>query len=501
MTSVTVVAVLLVALFRSCLAQSTGNQDRCCAALKASAIGDRTAFPGSITYKGFLHSYYASNAELHPNCIVQPLSAQDISVTVQTLTNSSAEPCFFAVRSGGHVAVTGAANIEHGVTIDLSMMNGTTYSPRTGTASIQTGAPWGSVYETLLRDNVTVPGGRVSPIGAGGFLTGGGISFHAARVGISCDNVQGYEVVLASGEIVNVTQHSYPDLFRALKGGSNNFGIVTTFDMPTQPAEDVWRGDVVYNISHTREFISAATEFVDNIATDPFASFEGIFSYNSTTDLTLIGNILVYTRPVARPAAYHAFYQIPNITDISRLTTIMNITEYTYVSYRIAGRTGTYLNRADIIHKATRVLSKGIRAAKSRAQSKDFSVILVVQPWVPLFWKNSQARGGNVLGLERFDQNMINIDWSYFWNDKADDGLFDDIVGSAQVEMDEYAKSTGAYNEFIYLHYAGRTQNPLRGYGRDNVEFMRQVSRKYDPQGVFQRLVPGGFKISSVGSD
>jgi hypothetical protein len=35
----------------------------------------------------------------------------------------------------------------------------------------------------------------------------------------------------------------------------------------------------------------------------------------------------------------------------------------------------------------------------------------------------------------------------------------------------------------------------IEGYGAANVAFLRDVSRKYDPLGVFQKLVPGGFKL------
>ena len=43
------------------------------------------------------------------------------------------------------------------------------------------------------------------------------------------------QVVLASGQIVNANLTSRPDLFAALKGGTNNFGIVTSFDMRVFP--------------------------------------------------------------------------------------------------------------------------------------------------------------------------------------------------------------------------------------------------------------------------
>lgn len=50
----------------------------------------------------------------------------------------------------------------------------------------------------------------------------------------------------------------------------------------------------------------------------------------------------------------------------------------------------------------------------------------------------------------------------------------------------------------MYLNYADKTQDPLSSYGPKNVKKMKDAARKYDPKGVFQKLVPGGFKISAV---
>lgn len=44
------------------------------------------------------------------------------------------------------------------------------------------------------------------------------------------NNVVNYEVVLASGEIVNANNQQNSDLWLALKRELNNFGIVTQFD-------------------------------------------------------------------------------------------------------------------------------------------------------------------------------------------------------------------------------------------------------------------------------
>ena len=58
-----------------------------------------------------------------------------------------------------------------------------------------------------------------------------------------------------------------------------------------------------------------------------------------------------------------------------------------------------------------------------------------------------------------------------------------------------YAKSQNLYNEFIYLNYALQSQDPIASYGEESVARLRAVSSRYDPQGVFQRLCPGGFKL------
>lgn len=51
---------------------------------------------------------------------------------------------------------------------------------------------------------------------------------------------------------------------------------------------------------------------------------------------------------------------------------------------------------------------------------------------------------------------------------------------------------------FRYLNYSDISQDPLRTYGESNVKQMKEVAVKYDPIGIFQTRVPGGFKISDV---
>lgn len=74
---------------------------------------------------------------------------------------------------------------------------------------------------------MNVLGARADGPGTGGVTLSCGYSWYTNQYGLSCDTVISYEVVLPDGKIVTASNSSKPDLFFALKGGLNRFGIVT----------------------------------------------------------------------------------------------------------------------------------------------------------------------------------------------------------------------------------------------------------------------------------
>lgn len=94
--------------------------------------------------------------------------------------------------------------------------------------------PWGAV----LGSGLEVP--RIisrysffitSEVGTG-LLLGGGLSFLSSAEGYASDNYVSLDVVLVDGTLVTATaDNEYQDLFKALKGGANRFGIVTRYEV------------------------------------------------------------------------------------------------------------------------------------------------------------------------------------------------------------------------------------------------------------------------------
>ncbi|KAK2764445.1 hypothetical protein FQN54_009139 [Arachnomyces sp. PD_36] len=319
-----------VTLLGTATAASALNNIYCCQALSGSDVANKVFYPGDATYNESISSYFSLDAQLAPECIIQPTTADDVSTALSVLVSkiNSEQSCHFAVRSGGHTCWAGAANIEKGVTIDLSLLNSAIYNEEDSTASVGPGARWASVYEGLAKSGVTIPGGRAGTVGVGGLTLGGGNSFFAAREGFVCDNVANFEIVLASGEIANANSEENADLWHALKGGSNNFGIVTKIDFFAFPFDSLWGGVVAYPGSTASDQISAFVNFNDNLKDDPFASVISIWQSTSEMPELVILNAYEYTKPEPNPPILGEFLAIPgNISDSMRITDLRDVTE------------------------------------------------------------------------------------------------------------------------------------------------------------------------------
>lgn len=90
--------------------------------------------------------------------------------------------------------------IQDQQTNDLTgLINQIDFAKDSKIASFGAGAQWQDVYTALEEYGVTVPGGRTATVGVGGYMLAGGNNFYSSMVGLACDNIVNYELVLASG--------------------------------------------------------------------------------------------------------------------------------------------------------------------------------------------------------------------------------------------------------------------------------------------------------------
>lgn len=130
--------------------------------------------------------------------------------------------------------------------------------------------------------------------------------------------------------------------------------------------------------------------------------------------------------------------------------------------------------------------------------SGQWRVSCLHQVWSTNYTANSTAKGGNVLGMERYSENFIMYQSYLSWSEAEDDELFIKLGLTLTDGIQKFAASKGTAVDYLYLNYADKDQDPLSAYGADKVKFMKTVAQKYDPFSVYQNLLPGGFKISNV---
>jgi FAD/FMN-containing dehydrogenase len=134
----------------------------------------------------------------------------------------------------------------------------------------------------------------------------GGISYFGAAHGFGCDLVSNFEIVLANGAISNANARENPGLFTALKGGSNNFGIVTRFDLKTFELGQYFGGSNYYLGNDTPQLVEAFAAFASDPNFDDRAGLLLSILYTSSQGL-VTASTFSYTEAIDNPPVFVNF--------------------------------------------------------------------------------------------------------------------------------------------------------------------------------------------------
>lgn len=145
----------------------------------------------------------------------------------------------------------------------------------------------------------------------------GGISFYSTRRGFACDLVVEFEIVTADGEVTYASATKNSDLFVALKGGTNNFGIVTSISMRTFKSEELWGGVSYYMPTAYNEIMSNLCDFTLNEPDEDTHIFCAIgFAFGNQG----VSTFMYSTKGEEQPAAFKRFTSIePQIKQLNSM--------------------------------------------------------------------------------------------------------------------------------------------------------------------------------------
>lgn len=130
-------------------------------------------------------------------------------------------------------------------------------------------------------------------------------------------------------------------------------------------------------------------------------------------------------------------------------------------------------------------------------------LILVSVDWQPigdLWLKGSRESnpGGNPLGFDPETKGTY-MAWAEVveWNGTQYDEQVHDWVKNTTWTIANATQEAGIWDPFLYMGDSTYFQDIYDGYGQENKQRLLDISRKYDPKRVFQKLLPGGYKIGN----
>lgn len=196
-----------------------------------------------------------------PAVVVRPAGAADV-IDAVNLAREHGLPV--AAKCGGH-NVAGKAVCDGGVLLDLSSLKGVTVDPAARRARAAAGTLWAEFDRETQLFGLATPGGRVTTTGVGGFTLGGGYGWLSPVFGLACDNLVSADVVTADGRLVKASETENPDLLWGLRGGSSNFGIVTSFEFALHPVgPTVLAGMLIHPMESARDVIAGYRDVVES---------------------------------------------------------------------------------------------------------------------------------------------------------------------------------------------------------------------------------------------
>jgi FAD/FMN-containing dehydrogenase len=190
-------------------------------------------------------------ARHRPEVIVGAAWADDVTAAVAFAV---AHDLPVAVHNSGHGFSVPA---EGGLLVTTRRMTTIRVDPAARSAYVEAGARFEQLVPEAARHGLAPLNGSAPHVGVVSYTLGGGLPLLGRSHGWAADRVLAMDVVTADGERRHVTPQAEPDLYWALLGGRDNFGIVTAMEFGLVPVARLYGGGLFYDAEQVPGLLEA----------------------------------------------------------------------------------------------------------------------------------------------------------------------------------------------------------------------------------------------------
>ncbi|KAK4150888.1 hypothetical protein C8A00DRAFT_17623 [Chaetomidium leptoderma] len=447
----------------------------------------------------------ASCSALKPSCIIFPRSAAEVAAVFRVLNTNNEK---FAVKSGGHSPNNYYASVDGGPLISTQHLDHVLLDPTTGVIDVGPGNRLDGIAKKLQGTGWTFIGGRIGNTGVGGLILGGGLSYMSAQYGWSASSAISYEVVLANGTIVTASSTSHADLFVALKGGGNNFGVVTNYKLQAHPQGDVYGGNLVFlrTPALDAKLLKAVRDFTEYNTDDKAA----VIVTAERTNVNLLDSwilFLFYDGPEAPAGTFTNFTALHPLTNTLRTRTYADLMALSnwVVLKGFQVQIGTETIPLPSAAHADEVLLDGIHAHWRNVTGGGGTLLvpgivasIAYQPFPRRIAQAARDRGRDLIDVDA-DADRVIIELNYAFLLPSD---YDRMDATMQATYGGIRERVGGWQaegklEDVYLpvfmNYGFYRQDYWGRLKEASRVFAREVAERVDPGGLFRDRT-GGWK-------
>jgi FAD/FMN-containing dehydrogenase len=183
----------------------------------------------------------------------------DVQAAVRTARRNGLP---LTVLSTGHGTVVAP---DGGLLLRTSRMAQVLVDPDRRIARVGPGVQWSEVIAAAEPFGLAPLSGDTPSVGVVGYTLGGGLSWLSRKYGFAADSLIKAELVTADGRVVVADRHHHTDLFWAIRGGSGNFGVVSSLELQLYPVPSVYGGSAEFPVEGAERALRYLAEHGDEL--------------------------------------------------------------------------------------------------------------------------------------------------------------------------------------------------------------------------------------------
>ncbi|KAJ7097076.1 hypothetical protein B0H15DRAFT_824714 [Mycena belliarum] len=357
----------------------------------------------------------------------------------------------------------------------------------TGQITLQTGVLTKEANDAASDNGLCLPLGSANTAGVVPMALGGGLSGFASICGCTSDNILSARLVTAAGELVVVSETSHTDLFWALRGAGQFFGLVTELTLQGHPLSmlgtadsTIWTGSIVFPASRLEEVMSALEPLIKDTTVPTAGLF--IFTAPPPTFETVIMVLPFYLGPASDA---EAFYK--PLIDLGPLGSELENVPYNRMNdgvdafcgkggfKRFAGAGGTTFKREiwkDILECFEELKTKCPDAA---ATAYAFE------------WDSYEPKDKPIARDTAFEHKDIRV-WAELLSWYTDPKSHADVFRIEQEAIERFRSQDGG-KAVTYQNWSRDVPLEQLYPGPGTLDRLRALKKEWDPKGVFTKLL------------